>query len=196
MLPLQPLNPLILPIINILPHPSSATNPSPNSQNKKTHLSSQPIILLTHIHSPPILPQPQPLFLTYLLCFPIVVLVSQRGGGREEEGAGDDSDDEGEAEEEEGGARYGGAVPGAERGLVGAGAEFFGGEGWHCDGGLGSCCGACGMVHIWRTPQSLSCGLVSNYSSTVFRVQPKIFGCLCSLRTVFTLTERLSSGYC
>ena len=62
-----------------------------------------------------------------------MVLVSQRGGGRQEEGTGDDGDHEGETEEEEGGARCGGAVPGAERVLVGGGAEFFGGEGWHCD---------------------------------------------------------------
>ena len=95
-----------------------------------------------------------------------MVLVSERCGGREEEGAGDDGDHEGEAEEEEGGARCGGAVPGAEGVLVGGGAEFFGGEGWHCDGGVeiggdgllvGFCCGAwvmCGMVRIWMRKAS------------------------------------------
>ena len=66
-----------------------------------------------------------------------MVLVSQRCGGHEEEGTGDDGDYEGEPEEEEGGARYGGPVPGAEGGLVGAGTEFFGLEGWHCGGGGG-----------------------------------------------------------
>ncbi len=87
-----------------------------------------------------------------------MVLVAERCGGHEEEGAGDDGDDEGEAEEEEGGARYGVPVPGTEGGLVGAGAEFFGLECWHCDEGfwisrdyfVGFWCGAWVMCGIWR----------------------------------------------
>ena len=64
-----------------------------------------------------------------------MVLVSERCGGREEEGAGYHGDDEGEAEEEEGVALHGVAVPGTDGVLVGAGAEFVGLEGWHCDVG-------------------------------------------------------------
>lgn len=114
MLPLQPLNPLILPIIQILlpPHMSAMHSPPlpllrnplhsrfyrPIAKNP-THLSSQPVILLIHIDLPPILANPQLLLLGQLPDFPIVSLVPDCGGGGEEEGAGDHGEDEGEAEE-------------------------------------------------------------------------------------------------
>ena len=80
-----------------------------------------------------------------------MVLVSERCGGREEEGPGDHGDEEGETEEEEGGPREGVAVPGSDGVLVGEGAEFFGGEGWHfcvCGGVFGMGVGAVGGVWL------------------------------------------------
>lgn len=116
-LPLQPLHPLILPIIQIL--------------------RRQPIILLINIpRLPPLHPfNPQLFIPAQRFGFSIVPLVAEGGGRGEEEGSGDDGGDEGEAEEEERVPGQGVPVGGGDGVLgEGFGDVFFGGEGWH--GGL------------------------------------------------------------
>lgn len=120
MLALQPLHPLILPIIQIL--------------------GRQTVILLVDIPTPPRLAlfasESQFFGFGQLLDFPVVTLVAQGGGGGEEKGAGHHGEDEGEAEEQEGVALHARAVLGREavpKGEAGGrgGEVFAGGEDGH-----------------------------------------------------------------
>lgn len=131
----QPLHPLVLPIVQVLLQVRLPI-PIPHQPNL-AHLSSQSIIFLIDINPPPILPNPQFLFLGHLLDLSIMAFVAERCGWRQDEGPRHHGKDEREAEEQEWIAVEVLSVERAQGVLVRAWAEFVGLEGWHGDMQLG-----------------------------------------------------------
>lgn len=83
-----------------LSQPPHSLSPSPHHDTtlpqktmKETH-----IILLPHIHPPPLPPNPQPLLLAHLPHLPIMLLIPQRRRRRQEEGARQHGEQEGQPE--------------------------------------------------------------------------------------------------
>lgn len=83
------------------------------------------IVLLLHVDSPPVLPDPQLLVLRHRLHFAVVPLVPQRRRRRQEEAAQQHCRDEGQPEEREGVSGERGAVAGGQRVVVACRAVFF-----------------------------------------------------------------------
>jgi len=118
MLARQPLNPFLIPIIQILRRQSlhaghnisaPASTHAHAAVQGKTH-----IILLIHIDLPPIPPNPQLLLLAHLPNLAIMLLIPQRRRRREEERPRDHCGEEWETEGREGVARKCGAVAGGD----------------------------------------------------------------------------------
>lgn len=132
----QPLNALLLPIVQILvgPQPLYALLANRMSLQQQGLREKPNLILLAPVHLPRVLPHIELLVPAQLLDLAVVLLVADGCGGREDEGAGDDYGQEGEAEEEEGPLRDGGAVTGAGRVEVRLGVELVGGEDRHFRG--------------------------------------------------------------
>jgi len=101
-LSLKPLNPLLLPVIQILRgkplynSPSQRISPGSHvSQHARQGRKATYIILLIQIHLSFIPPEPHGLLLTDALDLAVVALVPQRRGRSQEKAAGKDCADEG-----------------------------------------------------------------------------------------------------
>ena len=125
----QPLNPLLLPVIQILSrkfltrHTIISTHSiqcTPPKQHRSFSPDTTHVVLLFHIDPALIFAYAQFLVLGHRFHFAVVALVAQRCGGCEEEAAEQHGADEGQAEEREGVFGEGGAVAGGQGVVVGA----------------------------------------------------------------------------